>query len=109
MYEIVLFDFDFTLADASAGIIEGAQFAAREMGIRVPDPEEIRRTIGMTLTGTYAAFTGDTDVLRAKEFAKLFVSKADEVMTKNTRFFPGRTGQFGTAASARCPHRDCDK
>ena len=87
-YNIALFDFDFTLADASAGIIESAQFAARSMGIRVPGPDEIRRTIGMTLAGTYAALANDDDAVKAKEFVKLFVSKADEVMTKNTVFFP---------------------
>jgi len=88
MYEIVLFDFDFTLADASAGIIESAQFAMKEMGLSVPDAEIIRRTIGMTLLGTYAALANDADEAQAKRFVKLFVSKADEVMTKNTVFFP---------------------
>ena len=86
-YKAVLFDFDFTLADATAGITGSANHALKALGFDIKSYEEIRKTVGLTLPDTFRALTGCNDELKASRFVELFVSKADEIMTKNTELF----------------------
>lgn len=86
-YSAFIFDFDFTIADASDGIVESANFALGKMGIPLKEHEAIRRTVGMTLTDAFYALTGTCDSAAAGLFREYFKEKADSVMTLNTVLF----------------------
>jgi phosphoglycolate phosphatase len=83
----VVFDFDYTLADSSAGIVQCANYAMQRLGLPVPPSEKICATIGMSLPETFAALTGNHEADAADRFMKLFVEHADEVMNANTFLF----------------------
>jgi phosphoglycolate phosphatase len=86
-YGLFVFDFDYTLADATPGIVASANYALREMGLPQASVEAIRGTVGMSLEDTYAALTGDQSAEAAALFARGFRAKADEVMTDSTTLF----------------------
>jgi len=86
-YNTVLFDFDYTLADATPGIVESATYALAVMGFPAPLVEAVRRTVGMSLPEALAHLTGIIDEGQAARYAALYAQKADEVMTPNTVLF----------------------
>ena len=83
----VIFDFDYTLADASAGIVECVNHALRELSLPPSSDDAIRRTIGMSLPRTLAALTGEDQAEHAAEFQRLFMTRADEVIHDATHLF----------------------
>ena len=60
----VLFDFDYTLADSSRGVIACANGALGEMGFAAASSEAVRRTIGLTLGDAFTVLTGAEDAGR---------------------------------------------
>ncbi|MDE7194772.1 MAG: HAD-IA family hydrolase [Oscillospiraceae bacterium] len=86
MIKAVIFDFDYTLGDSTAGIALSVNYALEKLGIEPRGIPEIRRTVGLTLKETFKALTGRTD--EAERFTALFREKADEVMTANTVLYP---------------------
>ncbi len=86
-WQAVLFDFDYTLADSSPGIIACANYALAEMHLPAAEPEHIRSTIGLALTETFTRLTGSADPRQREAFARLFVYKADEVMVASTTLY----------------------
>ena len=89
MYRAIIFDFDYTLGDATEGIVQSVSYALEQLGEAPASREAIRRTIGLSLTDTYAGLSGKHDPERARQFAALFKARADEVMVANTRLYPG--------------------
>ena len=83
-YSSVIFDFDYTLADSSIGIIECANYALLRLGLPAASDDAIRRTIGMSLTATLPALAGDEHAELGEEFMRLFIERADEVMHDST-------------------------
>ena len=83
----IIFDFDYTLADSSVGIIECANYALRRLGLPTASDDAIRHTIGMSLTSTLPALTGEKHTEHAEEFMRLFIERADEVMHDSTRVY----------------------
>ena len=82
------FDFDYTLADSSAGSIECVSYALRRVKLSPKSEEAIRRTIGLSLEATFAALSGmQDDSLRAAEFKQYFLERADVAMLENIMFF----------------------
>ena len=87
-YKAYLFDFDYTLADSSRGIVMCFRHVLdlhRHDGI---SDEEIKRTIGKTLEESFSILTGITDPATLASYKKEYVAKADTCMTANTRLFP---------------------
>ncbi|MEJ2637852.1 MAG: HAD-IA family hydrolase, partial [Calditrichia bacterium] len=80
----VLFDFDYTLADSSRGVIECINFALGELGIPPAVPQKIRHTIGLSLTDTFLRLVGKQYAEQSGEFVRLFIQRADEVMADMT-------------------------
>lgn len=78
----VIFDFDYTLADSSEGIVECVNHALVRLGLNPIPPTDIRQTIGLSLPDTCLALTGRSDLSR--DFMRHFVSRADEVMVDMT-------------------------
>ena len=87
-YQTYLFDFDYTLADSSRGIVICFRNVLERHGFHQIDDHTIKRTIGKTLPESFSILTGitDTDILEA--FRKEYVKEADQHMTVNTRLFP---------------------
>lgn len=89
MISAVIFDFDYTLGDSTNGIVTCANYALEAMGLSARSVDEIRRTIGLSLTATYTALTHDSDSGNAERFADSFRHKADEVMAESATFYDG--------------------
>ena len=86
-YNTYIFDFDFTLADASTGIIQSANYALGQLGFHAREPDTIKKTIGMTVFDIFSVLTGVQDEKLAEQFVTHFMSMADKVMTDNTILF----------------------
>lgn len=54
-YKSIIFDFDGTLADTTAGIVSAFQGTFTEMGLPVPSIEKIQSTIGLALKDGFKA------------------------------------------------------
>ena len=87
-YKAVVFDFDLTLADSSAAIIECYKHTLSVFGYPVPDDKTIFNTIGKTLLDSFEILTGVKDDTKREEMRKEYVRKADSVMAAKTVFYP---------------------
>ena len=87
-YKACLFDFDYTLGDATEGIVASMNYAFGQLGLPVQDREAIRKTIGMHLSEAFARLTTLEDPGQAARFQQAFREKADQVMTRCTVLFP---------------------
>jgi len=85
----VLFDFDYTLADSSAGVVAAVSYALDVLGLPAAPCEAICRTIGLSLEDTLVALCGEGAAPLAPEFQRLFRLKADEVMAAATTLYAG--------------------
>ena len=85
--QAIIFDFDYTLADSSEGVIECINFALDSLRLPPAADAEIRKTIGLPLPDTFAMLTGQEYIQYTDEFTRLFVERADEVMTDRTELF----------------------
>ena len=85
----IIFDFDYTLADSSSGVVVCAAHALSAMGREQRDEVAVRRTIGLSLAETYRALTGRDDPDEGAEFHRIFVEKADEIMNAKTFLLDG--------------------
>lgn len=83
----IVFDFDYTLADSSPGVIESANYALGRLGLPGASDEAIRRTIGLSLPETLVTLAGQEHASHADEFFGLFMERADEVMHDATSLF----------------------
>ena len=88
-YQVYIFDFDYTLGDTTAGIVQCVNFALRQLELGEKTVEEIRRTIGLSLKNTYQVLTADEDERNAERFSGYFKQKADEVMTADAELYQG--------------------
>jgi phosphoglycolate phosphatase len=87
-YGTFIFDFDFTLADATKGIVESMNFAFNKLGLAPRNSDEIKKTVGMTLKDAFFVLTNiDGGDAVPDDFVRYFKEKADEIMTKNTVLF----------------------
>ena len=85
----VLFDFDFTLADSSVGIIACINYALTKLGLPEAAPQEILETVGLYIPEALVALVGEEYRPKGQEFFGYFTEKADEVMADGTRIYPG--------------------
>lgn len=87
-YQTYLFDFDYTLADSSRGIVICFRHVLERHGFHGTDEHTIKRTIGKTLVDSFSILTGITDAGTLESFRKEYVKEADVYMTANTQLFP---------------------
>ena len=91
-YKVYLFDFDYTLADSSRGIVTCFRRVLDRHGYTSPTDNDIKRTIGKTLEDSFSLLTGVTDAVRLAGFKQEYVKEADVYMTANTVLFPETEG-----------------
>lgn len=89
MIKAVIFDFDYTLGDSTDGIVLSINYALKQLGLAERNTEEIRKTVGLSLTDTYYALTRRQSEEEAKQFSDYFKEKADFVMVENTVLYHG--------------------
>lgn len=87
-YSTYLFDFDYTLADSSRGILKCYRHVLSNNGFTNVTDYAIKRTIGKTLEDSFQEMTGINDPERLSAFKAQYVRHADIHMTANTFFFP---------------------
>lgn len=86
-YTAYLFDFDYTLADSSKGIVTCFQQVLKSHGYIHVNDYDIKRTIGKTLEESFSLLTGVTNPNSLATFKKEYTQAADVHMTANTVFF----------------------
>jgi len=83
--DTILFDLDGTLIDSSEGVVCSFNYVFRRIGVPIPDPSEIKATIGYPLHESFRRFTDhDPD-----ECYRLFQEKAGEVLIPSAILLPG--------------------
>jgi phosphoglycolate phosphatase len=82
----VLFDFDFTLADSSEGVLACFSHALAHVGLAAAAPERVRRTIGLTLPEALRELHGVEDAALADAFTIAFQAHAERVLVRSTRW-----------------------
>lgn len=87
-YDTYIFDFDYTLADSSKGIVLCFKHILTQHGFTNVNDDEIKRTIGMTLENSFKELTGENHREKLAVYVKEYVKKADVCMTDNTVLFP---------------------
>ena len=85
--QAIIFDFDYTLADSSRGVIECINFALDRLGLPLAADAEIRKTIGLSLPDALTMLVGKEYARHTDTFTRLFVERADEVMADSTQLF----------------------
>lgn len=88
-YRLIIFDWDGTLLNSTDHIVTSMQHAARDLGWRVPEADEVKNIIGLGLPEAIRTlFPGSTEddihELRAN-YARHFMDEAQDT----SRFFPG--------------------
>ena len=115
----VIFDFDYTLADASDGIVDCVGHALSAMGLPAADPAAIRRTIGLILPRTFEALTAGLAAQQLEgrtpeDFTAHFLNRSEQIMVKKTNVYTGsrdavaslrRRGQATAIASSKYRRR----
>lgn len=86
-YTTYLFDFDYTLADSSRGIVTCFRNVLNRHGYTRPTDNDIKHTIGKTLEESFSILSGVTDTRQLAEFKKEYIKEADTHMTVNTVLF----------------------
>lgn len=86
---VIIFDFDYTLADSSSGIVACVNHALEAMGLPQATETAICRTIGLSLPTAFTTYAEETHWPRAAEFQAHFVQRADEIMVDHTALLPG--------------------
>ena len=86
-YTTYLFDFDYTLADSSRGIVTCFRNVLTRHGYTDFTDDDIKRTIGKTLEESFSILTGVTDPTQLATFKAEYGKEADTHMTVNTVLF----------------------
>lgn len=87
-YSAYLFDFDFTLADSSKGILKCFHIVLDRHGYTRVTDDEIRRTIGMTLENAFSQLTGIADMDKLASLRGEYSEEGKALITPNTFFYP---------------------
>ena len=87
-YKTYLFDFDYTLADSSRGIVTCFRNVLNRHQYTNVTDEAIKHTIGKTLEESFSILTGVTDWEQLTAFRQEYRQEADVHMNVNTRLFP---------------------
>jgi phosphoglycolate phosphatase len=84
----IVFDFDYTLADSSNPVVDCFRYAFARLELDPPDPDAVRRTIGLSLPRSFEILSGRREEKLVRRFRELFVERADVVMETQTTLLP---------------------
>lgn len=83
----ILFDFDYTLADSSEGILACFQAGLKGIGLPPADSDAIRRTIGLSLPDSLVQVAGEEYRAQAYEFRRHWRAMSQRVMVDRTKLY----------------------
>lgn len=86
-YDAIIFDFDFTLADASEGIEHCLRYGFEQMNIEFVSPGMEIYTSGITLKELISSHTNSTDEKFLEDIYAQYLVVAKESMTDMTKLF----------------------
>src|SRR5689334_8644354 len=86
--QAVIFDFDFTLVDASQAFLICHRTAAADCGLASPADETVLRSIGTGFPAAFDFIYGDQPAAVRERYIGLYQAKADAVMAGMTRALP---------------------
>jgi phosphoglycolate phosphatase len=99
-YSLIVFDWDGTLIDSAATIVQCIQDAARDMALEVPEPERARHVIGLGLHDSLRHAVPGLAAERYPEFAghyrRHFLARQDAML-----LFPGIRELLGALSRDR--------
>ncbi|BAL83215.1 putative phosphatase [Selenomonas ruminantium subsp. lactilytica TAM6421] len=87
-YQLYLFDFDYTLADSSAGIVKCFQTTLEKSGLPAVEKDTICRTVGLPMREAVMRITQNRDEAACDAFIAAYKKEADRYMTPMTHFYP---------------------
>ncbi|MCL2815568.1 MAG: HAD family hydrolase, partial [Oscillospiraceae bacterium] len=87
-YKTYIFDFDYTLADATAGIVESINYGLNCAGLKSESVDTIKKTVGMALKDALFELTKVSDEYTIEIFTAHFKHMADRVMADCTVLLP---------------------
>lgn len=85
-YDAYIFDFDYTLADATGPIVESFHYAFDKLNLEKASYDDIVKTIGIPLGEAYTLLTGDKSQEGIDLFKKYQKEKSDQITVKQTVF-----------------------
>lgn len=89
-YGAVLFDFDYTLGDATESIYGGFAHALTSLGHPVPTVEAVRQTVGLLARDAFTLLSGDASEEGREAFYALFHPKSKQMQAEgHVKLFPG--------------------
>lgn len=88
-YTMVVFDWDGTLMDSAAKIVNCFQCAAHDVDVAVPSPEAVRGIIGLGLSEALAQLFPDADDAQRRRLTEAYRDHFLERDETRTALFPG--------------------
>jgi phosphoglycolate phosphatase len=88
-YRLIVFDFDGTLADSEASIMEALRLVAQDLELPGVDLPGARRSIGLSLQNTIEMGLGIAKPMQVSEAVELYRKHYKEVAYYSTSLFPG--------------------
>ncbi|WP_455542738.1 HAD family hydrolase [Intestinibacter sp.] len=85
-YDAYIFDFDYTLADATEPVVDSFAYALQKMNLKAASRQDIINTIGIPIGESYTILTGDDSEDGIALFKKYQKEKSDEITVPNTVF-----------------------
>lgn len=103
-YAGLVFDFDYTLGDATQAIYAGFCHAFEEMGYPIPDREAVRRTVGLLAVDGFTQLSGDATEAGRSRFYQLFHEVARDLQAKGVvELLPGAVELLSALKQAGIP------
>ena len=84
----IVFDFDLTLADTTAGIVECVNYSITGIGLPPAPADAIYQTIGITHDQRFLKLAGPQHIDRFPQYLELYQERSRQVMEAMTTFYP---------------------
>lgn len=86
---LVVWDFDGTLANTARGIVRTAQATFEKVGLPVPDPDDIRRTIGLPIKQAFIELAHEPDPEMLDHVLDTYHELFEQIGVADTELFEG--------------------
>jgi phosphoglycolate phosphatase len=88
-YRLLLFDFDFTLVDASECLFRALRRGLASIGAENPSDSQLRPLIGIPLVKQYQILTGRHDAEEFARFERIYAKERSALESTGTHLLPG--------------------
>jgi phosphoglycolate phosphatase len=88
-YRLVLFDFDFTLVDASECLFAALREGLASIGAPIPSDSQLKLLIGLPLAKQYEVLSGKADLSLFATFKRVYLAERGARESVGTHLLPG--------------------